>query len=290
MPCLNEAETLGFASKKPAPASPTTVSPGDIIADNGSTDGSQSMPRLGGRASFGEVKATAAPEGGIAAAGGRFVIMADADDSYDFSALMPFIEKLRAGCDFVMVTGSKEACARGHAAAHRYLGNPVLRAWVDFFSSARARGLTCGLRGFSRDAFERMKLQTTGWSSLARWLSRRRFLASNCRGTDDALAGWPQPAAAPAELARRLAALAVYAAIQSALAVFISGTLADAPGLGVGGLAVARGAAAWRGEARVHTLAYAALSVLLGFQAVLFSLFTRTFAITRGPLCRQVAC
>ena len=130
MPCLNEAETLAVCIQKArACLADNGVSGEIIIADNGSTDGSQSIAEAGGaRVVPVEAKGYgSALMGGIAAARGRFVIMGDADDSYDFSALMPFIEKLRDGCDLVMGNRFKGGIAPGAMPPlHRYFGNPVL--------------------------------------------------------------------------------------------------------------------------------------------------------------------
>ena len=166
MPCLNGAETLAVCIQKArACLADNGVSGEIIIADNGSTDGSQSIAEAGGaRVVPVEAKGYgSALMGGIAAARGRFVIMGDADDSYDFSALMPFIEGLRDGCDLVMGNRFKGGIAPGAMPPlHRYFGNPVLSGLGRLFFRCPAGDFHCGLRGFSRAAYDRMKLQTTG--------------------------------------------------------------------------------------------------------------------------------
>lgn len=166
MPCLNEAETLATCIRKARGYLDRAGIAGEVIvADNGSTDGSQDIARKSG-ARVVDVAAKgygAALLGGIAGARGRYVIMADADDSYDFSRLDAFVEKLRAGFDLVMGNRFAGGIAPGAMPPlHRYLGNPVL-SWLGrlFFSSA-IRDFHCGLRGFRRAAVDALDLRTTG--------------------------------------------------------------------------------------------------------------------------------
>ncbi|HJN81714.1 MAG TPA: glycosyltransferase family 2 protein, partial [Verrucomicrobiota bacterium] len=166
MPCLNEAETLAVCIQKATRCLAENGVSGEIIvADNGSTDGSRAIAEAdGARVVPVEAKGYgSALMGGIAAARGRFVIMGDADDSYDFSALMPFIERLRDGSDLVMGNRFRGGIAPGAMPPlHRYLGNPVLSGLGRLFFRCPAGDFHCGLRGFSRAAYDRMKLQTTG--------------------------------------------------------------------------------------------------------------------------------
>ena len=166
MPCLNEAETLAVCIRKALGClSENGISGEVIVADNGSTDGSQAIAEAeGARVVPVEAKGYGnALMGGIEAARGRYVIMGDADDSYDFSALGPFIEKLRKGNDLVMGNRFRGGIAPGAMPAlHRYLGNPVLSGLGRLFFRCPVGDFHCGLRGFSRVAFGRMKLQTTG--------------------------------------------------------------------------------------------------------------------------------
>jgi len=166
MPCLNEEETVGTCIGK----AQRFLSQGDIsgevlIADNGSTDGSREIAEKRGArvVPVTDLGYGAALTEGIQAASGRYVIMGDADDSYDFSALMPFIERLRDGADLVMGNRFKGGIAPGAMPLlHRYLGNPVL-SWIGrLFFRIKVRDFQCGLRGFSRERMDALNLRTTG--------------------------------------------------------------------------------------------------------------------------------
>ncbi len=166
MPCLNEAETLADCIHKAQRfLTQSKISGEVVIADNGSTDGSIKIAeKLGARGvpvanrGYG-----AALIGGIQAARGRYVIMGDADDSYDFSALSPFVAHLRDGADLVMGNRFKGGIAPGAMPfLHKYLGNPVL-SWIGrLFFGTRIGDFQCGLRAFSNKRIGELKLRTTG--------------------------------------------------------------------------------------------------------------------------------
>ena len=166
MPCLNEAETLEVCIAKARRAlSELNIAGEIIVADNGSTDGSQAMAeRMGARVVNVEAKGYgSALMGGITAASGKFIIMGDADDSYDFGELGPFVEKMRAGYDLVMGNRFKGGIEPGAMPAlHRYLGNPVLTAVGRLFFHSPAGDFHCGLRGFRKASVMKMDLRTTG--------------------------------------------------------------------------------------------------------------------------------
>lgn len=166
MPCLNEAETLAVCIGKARSFLDSAGISGEIlIADNGSTDGSQAIATsLGARVvPVAEKGYGAALLGGIADARGRFVIMGDADDSYDFSALDAFVARLRDGADLVMGNRFQGGIEPGAMPAlHRYLGNPVLSFIGRLFFRIKAGDFHCGLRGFNTEAIRRLDLQTTG--------------------------------------------------------------------------------------------------------------------------------
>ena len=166
IPCLNEAETIGACVKKASDFLKRNALSGEVIvADNGSTDGSQSIARrLGARLIEVPVRGYgAALQGAIAAAKGHYVVMGDADDSYEFSDLMDFLVRLRAGDQLVMGNRFKGRIEPGAMSAlHRYLGNPLLSFIGRLFFRNSVGDFYCGLRGFSREAIVRLDLRTTG--------------------------------------------------------------------------------------------------------------------------------
>lgn len=166
MPCLNEAETLAACiGKARAFLDAAGISGEILIADNGSTDGSQAIATaLGARVvPVAQKGYGAALLGGIASARGRFVIMGDADDSYDFSALDAFVARLRDGADLVMGNRFQGGIEPGAMPPlHRYLGNPVLSFVGRLFFRIKAGDFHCGLRGFNTQAIRKLDLQTTG--------------------------------------------------------------------------------------------------------------------------------
>lgn len=166
MPCLNEAETLAVCIGKAKAFLERAGIRGEVlIADNGSTDGSLDIAAgMGARIVPVDRKGYgAALLGGIAGARGRFIIMGDADDSYDFSALEAFVARLRDGADLVMGNRFKGGIEAGAMPPlHRYLGNPVLSFLGRLFFRIEAGDFHCGLRGFNADAIRQLDLQTTG--------------------------------------------------------------------------------------------------------------------------------
>ena len=166
MPCLDEARTVAACI---AAARKFLVAAGIagevLVADNGSTDGSQELARAAGarvvdvpRRGYG-----AALRAGIAAARGRYVIMGDADDSYDFSALQAFVDLLRGGAELVMGNRFRGGIAPGAMPPlHRYLGNPVLSFVGRLFFRVGIGDFHCGLRGFAREPMQRLGLVSNG--------------------------------------------------------------------------------------------------------------------------------
>jgi glycosyltransferase involved in cell wall biosynthesis len=166
MPCLNEARTVGRCIDKALGAFQEMEVCGEVvIADNGSTDGSAQIAREHGaqvvpvaRRGYGN-----ALQAGIAAAHGRYIIMGDADDSYDFSRLRPFVERLREGNDLVMGNRFQGGILPGAMPwLHRYVGNPVLTGILNLFFHSPIHDAHCGLRGFRKDAYNRLGLKTEG--------------------------------------------------------------------------------------------------------------------------------
>jgi hypothetical protein len=166
MPCLNESRTVARCVDKAVTALKEIGVRGEVIvADNGSSDGSPELAREHG-ARVVHVPARgygSALKAGIAAARGRYVIMGDADDSYDFSRLGPFVDRLRRGDDLVMGNRFKGGIRPGAMPwLHRYVGNPVLTAILNLFFRTPVGDAHCGLRAFRKDAYDRLNLQTSG--------------------------------------------------------------------------------------------------------------------------------
>jgi hypothetical protein len=166
MPCLNEARTVGRCVDKAIAALRKMGVRGEVVvADNGSTDGSPEIADDHGarvihvdRRGYG-----AALQAGIAAARGRYIIMGDADDSYDFSELAPFVERLRQGDELVMGNRFRGGIRPGAMPwLHRYIGNPVLTGILNLFFRSPIGDAHCGLRGFRKEAYERLGLETPG--------------------------------------------------------------------------------------------------------------------------------
>jgi glycosyltransferase involved in cell wall biosynthesis len=166
MPCLNEARTVGRCVAKAVAALEELGAVSEVIvADNGSTDGSPYLAGAHGaqvvhvrRKGYGS-----ALQAGIAAARGQFIIMGDADDSYDFSDLRPFVDRLRQGDELVMGNRFRGGIRPGAMPwLHRYVGNPILTGILNLFFHTPIRDAHCGLRAFRKDAYERLGLTTTG--------------------------------------------------------------------------------------------------------------------------------
>ena len=166
MPCLNEAETIGVCIKKAKCFLEENKIDGEVlISDNGSTDNSVDIAEsLGARV----VNAPIRGYGGALITGtqnayGKYVIMGDADDSYDFSNLMPFVSKLKEGYDLVMGNRFEGGIERGAMPwSHRYIGNPVLSFIGRLFFKSDIKDFHCGLRGFNRESILNLELHTTG--------------------------------------------------------------------------------------------------------------------------------
>jgi glycosyltransferase involved in cell wall biosynthesis len=287
MPCLNEAETLEVCIRKAQESLRKHAIDGEVIvADNGSQDGSQAIAeRLGARVvpvprrGYG-----AALQGGIEAARGRFVIMGDADDSYEFANLMPFVEKLREGYDLVMGNRFRGGIAPGAMPPlHRYLGNPVLTGIGRLFFKSPVGDFHCGLRGFRRDAIAQLDLRTTGMEFASEMVVKSTIMGLRITEVPTTLS--PDGRSRPPHLRswrdgwRHLRFLLLY----SPRWLFL---LPGALLMGIGLLACAWLLPGPRTVGSVtfdiHTLLYAAAAVVIGFQSIVFAVFTKSFAINEG--------
>lgn len=289
MPCLNEAETLGICIEKAQRWLDDNGVIGEVIvADNGSTDGSQRIAEaMGGRVVQVEMKGYGnALMGGIAAARGEYIVMGDADDSYDFTDLQPFIEKLREGYDLVIgnrFTGG----IKPHAmpALHRYLGNPVLSELGRLFFQSPCGDFHCGLRAFRKQSLLKMDLRTTGMEFASEMIVKATLHKLKIAEVPTTLS--PDGRSRPPHLRswrdgwRHLRFLLLYCPRWLFL---YPGALLLTVGLVVGLLLLRGPIVIGRVGFDVHSLLYAALAVVIGFQAITFAVFTKLFAITEGLL------
>jgi len=287
MPCLNEAETLAVCITKAQGFLQRTGIVGEVvIADNGSTDGSQAIAEsLGARVvpvpqrGYG-----AALGGGIHAANGRYIIMGDADDSYDFANLDAFVTQLRDGADLVMGNRFKGGIAPGAMPwHHRYIGNPVLSTVGRIFFNTPIRDFHCGLRGFSRDAILGLKLRTTGMEFASEMVVKASLAQLDLREVPTTLA--KDGRSRPPHLRsfrdgwRHLRFLLLF----SPRWLFLY------PGIALLWVGLVVGAILLPGPARygnvildIHTFLVAALCVIVGLQSISFAVIGRRFASRYG--------
>lgn len=166
MPCLNEAKTLPICIRKAQEAMAGAGIRGEVVvSDNGSTDGSVEIAKsLGARVVHAGTKGYgAAYLRGLEAARGRYIVIGDSDDSYDFGDLERFVAPLRKGYDAVIGSRLRGTILPGAMPPlHRYLGNPVLTGILNLFFRARVSDAHCGMRSFTREAYQRLNLVTTG--------------------------------------------------------------------------------------------------------------------------------
>jgi len=289
MPCLNEARTLGRCiAKAQAFAARHQVHAEIVVADNGSTDGSQEIARALG-ATVVDVSLRgygAALRGGIAASRGRYIIMGDADDSYDFGNLQGLLTGLRTGADLVM--GNRFAGGIHPGAMpflHRYLGNPVLSALGRWFFKSPCRDFHCGLRGLSRSAYEAMDLRTTGMEFASEMVVKASLM--EMRIVEVPVELHPDGRGRPPHLRtwrdgwRHLRFMLLY----SPRWLFLyPGTLLIALGFVSGALLVAGPRQLFGLTFDVHTLVYSTVAIIIGLQILLFGTFARVFAASEGLL------
>src|ERR1700737_3843367 len=287
MPCLNEAETVATCVRKAIGFLAASGISGEVlVADNGSTEGSQRLAEEAGArvVPIGDKGYGNALMGGIVAARGKYVIMGDADDSYDFTNLMPFVEELRKGADLVMGNRFAGGIAPGAMPPlHKYLGNPVLSFIGRLFFRSKIGDFHCGLRGFSRDSVMALNLQATGMEFASEMVVKaalagqhvtevRTTLAKDGRSRPPHLHTWRDGW-------RHLRFLLLF----SPRWLFLY------PGVALFGISFVAGALLETGAKRVgpiefdiHTLLLAGFGCLIGYQLVVFAIFTKVFAMREG--------
>ena len=289
MPCLNEAETLGICIKKAQSFLFKNQVDGEIIiADNGSTDGSQDIAK--------NLKAKVVPvkekgygsalRGGIEAASGKYIIMADADDSYNFEALQPFLNELRTGTDLVMGNRFKGGVEKGAMPfLHKYLGNPVLSFLGRLFYKIDIGDFHCGLRGFSKEAYYKMDLKTTGMEFASEMIVKSKL--NNLKITEVPTTLKPDGRTRAPHLNtwkdgwRHLRFLLLYSPQWLFL---IPGVFLILLGFITSAIIIRHPIVINNIELDVHTLLYTSSSVLIGFQFIVFYALTKIYAVENNLL------
>jgi hypothetical protein len=289
MPCLNEAETVATCVRKALSFLQRTGTAGEVVvADNGSTDGSPELAREAGARviQVGAKGYGSALIGGLRAAQGRFVIMGDADDSYDFSRLDAFLESLRTGQTMVIGHRFRGGIRPGAMPwLHRYLGNPVLSFLGRLFFSCRIGDFHCGLRGMDRVAALRLGLVAEGMefasemivkAALARWRIAEvpTVLSPAGRSRPPHLRSWRD---GWRHLRFLLMMSPRWLLLYPGACLITAGT--------AGELAILRGPIVIHGVGfDIHTMLYAAGATILGLQLVLFSVMARTVGVLKNLL------
>ncbi len=292
MPCLNEAETIEVCVRKAQGFLQSRAIRGEVVvADNGSVDGSQALAERCGarvvpipRRGYG-----AALMGGVKAARGTYIVMGDADDSYDFSALDPFLEKLREGYELVMgnrfLGGIKP---RAMPPLHRYLGNPVLTGIGRLFFNSPSGDFHCGLRGFRRDSILALGLTSSGMEFASEMVVKATLRRLRIAEVPTTLS--PDGRSRPPHLRswrdgwRHLRFLLLFSPVWLFFFPGLILLLLGAVGM-VWLLPEPRSAGSINFD--VNTLVYTAAAIVCGFQAIAFYLFAKTYAIRSGLLPRD---
>ena len=290
IPCLNEADTLATCITKAQRALHEHDIAGEIIvADNGSTDGSQTIA-AGMRTRIVHVEEKgygSALMGGIAAARGQFVIMGDADDSYDFLEIPRFVKKLREGFDLVqgcrLPSGGGALMPGAMPFLHRWVGNPLFSLLARWWFRASIHDVYCGLRGFTRTWYERLDLRCTGMEFATEMIIKSSLYGAHTSEVPITLHPDGRQAHAPH--------LKTFRDGWRTLRLFLMYSprwLFLAPGallvlLGLLGYGVALPGVTLQGLTfDAHTLLFASVAILCGYQSILFAVFTKTFAISEG--------
>jgi glycosyltransferase involved in cell wall biosynthesis len=289
MPCLNEAETVGNCVRKAESFLQRYAVSGEVlVSDNGSQDGSPDIARrLGARV----VNAPARGYGaaliyGALEARGKYVIMGDADESYDFADLLPFLEQLRKGADIVIGNRFRGGIKPGAMPwMNRRIGTPILSALGRLFFHSQVRDFNCGLRACTRDALRKLNLRTTGMEFASEMIVKAALLGLKVAEVPTTLS--PAGRSRPPHLRpwrdgwRHLRSLLMYSPrwlfLYPGLVMIVAGLA------GCGWLLPKPGTIGNIGF-DIHTLLYAFVAIELGAQFVAFAIFTKVFAISAGLL------
>ena len=287
MPCLNEADTLAVCIGKAFKAFTAAGIEGEVIvADNGSTDGSQAIATAAGACvvavpyrGYGN-----ALMGGIAAARGRFVVMGDADDSYDFGEVPRIVARLREGYALVqgcrLETGGGTVMPGAMPFLHRWLGNPMFSWLARWWFRTPIHDIYCGLRGFTKEMYERLDQRCTGMEFATEMIIKASLYGERIAEVPITLHPDGRKAHKPhlktfRDGWRTLRFFLLY----SPRWLFLM------PGffmilVGLMGYAVAMPGLRWHGITfDAHTLLFASVAILCGYQSVVFAVFTKMFAI-----------
>lgn len=290
MPCLNEADTLATCVQKAMRSLREHGIAGEVIvADNGSTDGSPAIAEANG-ARVVHVSAKgygSALMGGIAAARGKFVIMGDADDSYDFLDIARFVHKLREGYD--LVQGCRLPAGGGTVASgampflHRWWGNPMFSIFARWWFRAPIHDVYCGLRGFTREFYQKLDQRCTGMEFATEMIIKASLYNAKIAEVPITLHPDGRKAHAPHLKTFRdgWRTLRFFLMYSPRWLFLMPGILLIL--LGIIGYALALpGVTIGPATFDAHTLLFASLAMLLGHQSILFAIFTKTFAISEG--------
>jgi glycosyltransferase involved in cell wall biosynthesis len=297
MPCLNESDTIAVCVEKALAALEAAGIRGEVvIADNGSTDGSQDIARgLGARVVAVSARGYgSALMGGIAAARGKFVIMGDADDSYDFREIPKFVEKLREGYDLVqgcrLPSGGGRVLPGAMPLTHRWIGNPMFSVLARRWFRAPIHDVYCGLRGFTKRHFQSLDQRCTGMEFATEMIIKTSLYGA--RVTEVPITLHPDGRKAHAPHLRTVRdgwrTLRFFLMYSPRWLFMIPGLLLVL--LGVAGYALALPALTVNGATfDAHTLLFASVFMLCGYQSILFAVATTTFAIRAGLMPERPA-
>ncbi len=290
MPCLNESDTLEICISKALRIFEEHAINGEvIIADNGSSDGSQDIAlRLGARLEPVQERGYgAALMGGISAARGRYVLMGDADDSYDFLEIPKFLAELRKGHELVqgcrLPRGGGTVRPGAMPFLHRWLGNPMLSAMVRAMFQAPVDDIYCGMRGFTKDLYDRLDQRCTGMEFATEMIIKATLYGANISQVPITLHPDGRKSHGPhlrtfRDGWRTVRFFLMYSPRWLFLIPGIVLTLLGA----LGYLVALPGVTLMGVHFDVHSLLVASLAVLLGYQSILFAIFTKTFAMSEG--------